>query len=330
MPIVSVIVPVYNSENYLERCVNSILAQTFKDFELILVDDGSLDSSGKICERLKEKDERIVVIHKNNGGISDARNKGLEAAKGDYILFCDNDDTVEPKWIELLYKYVIQFQDSLVTCKYASLDMNTGVKRIMEIPCVEQTQAISYEEYYILYKYVYSSAIWIRIYRADIIRKNSIRFNTTIKKGGEDTLFNIDYMKHCNDFFFVDECLYNWIDNGSSASRDYEPHSYQKIRDLYFPRLPYISSNYLQDFYDEYFWRIYNCFQICEDSRNTESENEKTKYCNYILRDSVFIHTLNHASENACGKKLKFVLKLKNYKILKMFLKYTKQRSNIS
>ena len=108
MPIVSVIVPVYNSEKHLRRCVDSILAQSFIDFELILVDDGSVDSSGSICDDYAINDNRVSVIHKPNGGISDARNKGLEAAKGKYIMFCDNDDTVEPKWIELLYKYVTQ------------------------------------------------------------------------------------------------------------------------------------------------------------------------------------------------------------------------------
>ncbi len=95
MPAVSVIVPVYKVEPYLRRCVDSILAQTFTDFELILVDDGSPDNCGAICDEYAEKDSRVKVIHKKNGGVSSARNMGLDAARGEYIYFCDGDDYIE-------------------------------------------------------------------------------------------------------------------------------------------------------------------------------------------------------------------------------------------
>lgn len=99
---ISVIVPVYNMEKYIHRCINSILDQTFKDFELILVDDGSLDKSGKICDLYSEKDNRIKVIHKKNGGLSDARNTGLDIAQGEFISFVDSDDYIESDMYEKL------------------------------------------------------------------------------------------------------------------------------------------------------------------------------------------------------------------------------------
>lgn len=92
MPKISIIVPVYNVEKYLEKCVRSILAQTFTDFELILVDDGSPDSSGAMCDQFAEQDQRVKVIHKENGGLSDARNAGIELATGEYLGFVDSDD----------------------------------------------------------------------------------------------------------------------------------------------------------------------------------------------------------------------------------------------
>lgn len=97
MPTISIIVPVYNVEAYLCRCIDSILAQTFTDFELILVDDGSPDNCSSICDEYAKKDSRIVVVHKENGGLSDARNTGLDIAKGEYIGFVDSDDFIHPQ-----------------------------------------------------------------------------------------------------------------------------------------------------------------------------------------------------------------------------------------
>lgn len=106
MKSVSIIVPVYQVESRLRRCIESILAQTFTDFELILVDDGSPDRCPLICDEYAKNDERIRVIHKKNGGLSSARNAGMEAAQGKYFLFCDSDDYVSPHWCETLVKQI--------------------------------------------------------------------------------------------------------------------------------------------------------------------------------------------------------------------------------
>ena len=104
MPEISVIVPVYNTEKYLDRCIRSIIDQTFSDFELILVDDGSKDNSGFICDEWEKKDSRIKVIHQKNAGAGAARNAGLAIAKGNYINFVDSDDWITPEMYEILYK----------------------------------------------------------------------------------------------------------------------------------------------------------------------------------------------------------------------------------
>lgn len=112
--LISVIIPVYNVELYLEKCVDSILNQTYKKLEIILVDDGSTDSSSKICDEYKKKDKRIKVIHKKNGGLSDARNCGLDIAKGNYITFVDSDDFVNLKMIELFYDVIKKYGCDIV------------------------------------------------------------------------------------------------------------------------------------------------------------------------------------------------------------------------
>lgn len=107
-PLVSVIVPIYNVENYVNQCVVSILNQTYKSLEIILVDDGSTDESGEICDHFSESDKRVITIHKENGGLSDARNAGLKRAGGKYVMFVDGDDSLHPLAIETLYNNMIR------------------------------------------------------------------------------------------------------------------------------------------------------------------------------------------------------------------------------
>ena len=108
--LVSIIVPVYNVEKYIEKCLNSLFGQTYRELDIILVDDGSTDKSGELCDRLAKMDKRVRVIHKKNGGLSDARNRGIDAAKGRYITFIDSDDYVSGNYIWHLYKLLIESQ----------------------------------------------------------------------------------------------------------------------------------------------------------------------------------------------------------------------------
>ena len=118
---ISIIVPVYNVEHYLENCIESILNQTFKDFELILVDDGSTDNSCKICDIYEKKDSRIKVIHKNNGGLSSARNAGLDIACGKYVGFIDSDDSIHPRMYEILYDLIKKYESDISCCNYKKI-----------------------------------------------------------------------------------------------------------------------------------------------------------------------------------------------------------------
>ncbi len=118
MPVVSIIVPVYKVERYLDRCVQSIVAQTFTDLEVILVDDGSPDKSGDMCDEWSRKDERIRVIHKKNGGLSDARNYGLDAAMGEYVAFIDSDDWIDSDMIQLLYDAIQKYRADIAECSW--------------------------------------------------------------------------------------------------------------------------------------------------------------------------------------------------------------------
>ena len=115
--LITVIVPVYNVKDYLQQCVESICGQTYQNLEILLVDDGSTDGSGKICDELAKKDTRIKVIHKPNGGLSDARNAGLDVATGDYIGYVDSDDYIEPDMFEILLTNIEEHQADISCCR---------------------------------------------------------------------------------------------------------------------------------------------------------------------------------------------------------------------
>ena len=120
--LISVIVPVYNVEQYLERCINSIVNQTYKNLEIILIDDGSTDSSGSICDTLCTSDNRILVIHQDNGGISCARNTGIDHSRGKYVTFVDSDDWIDIRMIEKLYSRIIKDNSQIAFCNFAYVD----------------------------------------------------------------------------------------------------------------------------------------------------------------------------------------------------------------
>ena len=126
--LISVIIPVYNVEKYIEKCIYSVINQTYKNIEIILVDDGSTDISGKICDDFEKKDYRIKVIHKKNGGLSDARNVGIDVSTGKYIVFIDSDDYVDKKHIEYLYNMITKNNADISICQFNIVYENSDIQ----------------------------------------------------------------------------------------------------------------------------------------------------------------------------------------------------------
>ena len=203
MPRISVIVPVYKAEEYLPACIDSVLAQTYKDFELILVNDGSPDHSGGICDEYAMRDVRIRVIHKENGGVSSARNEALDIAVGEYIVFVDSDDTVAPDYLELLYKWRSY---DYVTAGFAWQDSKgTWHKRIFEEGAATIDAVRTLPSQY-LGKYYFGSP-WATLMKRELITKNKLRFDPSVHFG-EDTLFIISYLAYASSLKIVPFCGY--------------------------------------------------------------------------------------------------------------------------
>lgn len=183
IPTISVIVPVYNVEKYLHRCIDSILIQSFTDFELLLIDDGSPDNCGAICDEYAAKDARVRVFHKKNGGVSSARNLGLDSACGKYIVFIDSDDYVSNDYLEELLSYRKGTNSDLIAISRKLDALNSKVTLSRE----------KYTLLFSLYKFYKSCPPWGKLYCRDIIEQYNLRFNTQVHLG-EDVMFVLTYL----------------------------------------------------------------------------------------------------------------------------------------
>lgn len=222
--IVSVIIPIYNSEESIDRCVSSAINQTLNNIEIILVNDGSTDNSGEICDRLAQKDSRIKVIHKKNGGVSSARNAGLEAAEGSYVCFFDSDDYAEKNMIEALYKRITEEGADICSCRSY---FNDSYSEMSPRPTVEiQNKKLSrvFPEYF--EKRIISYSVWNSIYRLDIIRKYNIRFMDYKKVFSEDSLFNLMYFSVITKLTYINEPLYRYYRHDDSLMTTSIPGDY--------------------------------------------------------------------------------------------------------
>lgn len=210
--LVSIIIPVYNVEEYIEKCLDSILTQTYKNLQIILIDDGTKDNSGKICDDYARGDARIEVIHKPNGGVSSARNMGLEVVKGEYLCFADPDDYVEPQWIE---KLVMQIQKSeLGICGYYEVvDGKKTSGTSGNLILLEQEKALEL----LLKENSYRGYLWNKIFRADLVKINNLHFQSEISVW-EDVLFVFTYMNLCQKISYDPTPYYDYIYRETSAS----------------------------------------------------------------------------------------------------------------
>ena len=188
MPVISVIVPVYNAEKYLRECLDSIVNQTYKNIEIILVDDGSTDGSGAICDEYADKDVRIKVYHIPNGGVSNARNLGIDNANGEYLMFVDSDDEVSRDCIEKLYCAIEYKEQDLVIGNFCDVYENRKIIQHENLSIIGNLQD-DYANIRILLQ-----GPWGKLYRSEILKKNKIRFRVDISLT-EDQIFNYDFLK---------------------------------------------------------------------------------------------------------------------------------------
>lgn len=289
MPKISVIVPVYNVEKYLNKCVDSILNQTFEDFELILVDDGSPDNCGNICDEYAQKDNRVKVIHKKNGGLSDARNAGIDCAIGEWLSFIDSDDWVENNFLEILYSNAVKYQAEIVI---VNLHKVFDEKCEHAIPvneiCCNGIESLNY-----LYgtQSVYMNVAWNKLYKKSLF--DNVRY--PVGKFHEDGFTTYKLLNMCKKVYMSNCDLYCYYQRNNSI----------------------MNNKFSENRVDEYF--VYcerRKFFSEHNLKKSFIENERTILsCIFSLTTRIFKSDLTEAFKKKYYKMFRKDLK-KNYKFL--------------
>lgn len=228
MHLISVIVPVYNTKKYLKTCLDSIKRQTFKQWEAILVDDGSQDGSAEICDETAKSDPRFRVIHKKNEGVSVARNTGIEAAQGEYIIFVDADDVCQKTYFEKMVQTMNEYQPDLVIAGFDrfrddfekehlitrySITLMKNIKQFLHLYTETRTN-------------MFGISVWAKMYRRDMIEQNHIRFDPSISYE-EDCCFIADCVPYINQVAVIGESLYRYRQMNESLSKGYRKDTYR-------------------------------------------------------------------------------------------------------
>ena len=277
--LISVIIPVYNTEKYLRKCVESILSQTFTDFELLLINDGSTDSSGAICDEYAQKDTRVRVFHKENGGVSSARNLGLDKARGQWITFVDSDDYVEPEMLSCIHQYE---DEELIAMSYIyEKEPVIEYEKLKDKKILLSSRNLT--EILMLGAFM---TPYSKFYKREIIEIHKIRFNERLT-AREDTLFVWVYLLRIENIRTIDLSLYHYCikEEGLSHKRISIEESIYAL-DIFRKILIEYERKFVG--YDKsirYLWLTYEIFEkaireeICENYNYTDRKQKLEKIC---------------------------------------------------
>lgn len=272
-PLISVIVPIYKVEEYLERSVESIVNQTYKNLEIILVDDGSPDNCPKMCDDWAKKDNRIKVIHKENGGLSDARNAGLKIAKGKYIAFVDSDDWVEKNYILYLYKAIFDNNADLSACDVRIVPDGEEVTEVERIFHTSNVSSCEEALSQLIKGKRYRAVAWNKLYRREIVEYEYFE----VGKLHEDEFYTYRIFDKCKRLIYVDIPLYNYRQRSGSIM------AIQSIRHLdgleaSFRRLSFLKEKYPRLYKSDKITFCIGCIFSYSNACNGEyDDNDKAK-----------------------------------------------------
>ena len=269
--LISIIIPVYKVEKYLEKCIQSVINQTYENLQIILVDDGSPDNCGKICDEYAKKDHRIEVIHKSNGGLSDARNKGLEIAKGEYIGFIDSDDYIESDMYEVLYNLLKQYNAYVSICnfytvsqgKIAIKNAENGIKEYNRIEILKE----------VLLDNNIQSYAWNKLYKKELF--DEIKY--PVGKKYEDIGTTFYLLEKCNKVVVTGKPEYYYINRQDSIVNNVTETTITDYIELIMQRYDYIEENIkeLSSYNKDYLKRILKTAE--QDIKNLNEVGDYTK-----------------------------------------------------
>lgn len=243
-PLISIIIPVYNAEKYIEECIKSLCTQTLKDCEFIFINDGSKDSSRNIIEKYSHIDSRVKLMNQENQGVSIARNEGIRLAKGEYVGFVDADDFIEDDMLEVLYKEISEKNIDLIISNFQTqLDGQKGISKL-DIP-IGKILDKKYIEENIIYKFISSNelnTVCTKLYKNKLITRYNIKFPEKVDLG-EDGLFNLRYIIQCKNILYIDYLGYHYREVEGSATRNILTKDYfKRSLNVYLQKLPELTN----------------------------------------------------------------------------------------
>lgn len=307
-PKVSIIVPIYNSEKYMNKCIESILNQTLTEIEIILVNDGSTDNSGKIIDNYAKKDKRIKVIHQENSGPSVARNKGINIAKGKYIGFVDSDDYIEPTMYEELYNNANSKNIEVAMCSYNEKHLYNEaeyvIKANLDSGSVYEKEDIknniistfSKNENYGFY------SLWNKIYLREWLLKSNLELDVN-RDHGEDWWFNINVFSKLRSFVYIDKALYNYVhSNNNSLMVKYRENQFDLFLDGRLKMKEIMPKEYMD--YDEFNKRF--VYEFSAYIIRTFKEVEDSKKRNLLIKNVLNNEEVKESCKNLSGLPIHF------------------------
>lgn len=306
----SVIIPIYNEEIYLKDAIDSVMFQTEQSWELLLINDGSTDSTSEVCQKYATIDKRIKVFEKENSGVSDSRNLGLEAALGEWIIFLDADDWLEVSFLSEFKKSIMEFTFDLYICNYF-VAFNEKQRKCMPRITATKIEHFKYNEMAdmmlrqsderIKEQYGYLRTVWAKCFKKEHIRKNKLTFCPELKIG-EDRIFLLEYMKCIKNICFIQHPLYNYRDNPFSVthSRKWIDNSQGK---LYFLKAEEIVGDIVEETAKAALW-----FETAKTDWNRLTVSDigiiqKLKIYRELMQDELYIRFSKKNSYTYLGTK---------------------------
>ena len=325
--LISIIVPVYNVEKYLEQCIETLIKQTYKNIEIILIDDASTDSSGEICDQYKKREKNLIVIHKQkNEGASKARNDGIEIAKGKYIAFVDSDDYIDITMYDKLHKKIKEDDSDIAISGYSKVMDNGRIKDfILDINNYPKNNKVLYDMIGVKpeskYDISIGMSVWKCLYKSSIIKNNNICFETNRDSISEDMIFQIEYFKYVDRVSLLKDCLYKYRFNDKSISNSYKKDRFEKQKDWYVKERKMLqernlSNQEILDRLDRTFFMKVKASIKQEVKYNPKNKKEIKKNIEKILNDELLIKCLKEYSIKKANLKLKMYIYLLQNKLV--------------
>lgn len=318
--LVSIIVPVYNVEKYLSRCVESLIAQTYREIEIILVDDGSRDNSGKLCDEWAKKDSRIKVVHKMNGGLASARNAGLQHANGQYICFVDSDDWVHEQYVGKQYDVLKKYHADISVCSHSIEFVNDHISQpvVFQIEECFERQRMA-EGIYLLEDVDVFNTVWNKMYSRKSIGDLLFELNS---EPGEDLLFNVECFINVNKIVVMPDVLYFYMrQDEMTLTSKYKKglfelsQKFNRVQKKLYETYNMVGTEYYSTYTKAYIYRMFTCIPNMYRKNSDMTSLQREEVFGKLKEDKDLLLYLNdNAIDDVHIKYMKKMLKTKSAK----------------